>query len=96
MCIHVWDHVPLFEPNFQKVRILFLINKEGIEDIRSNKKSCCRYSSVQRLNKENVGLLLNVAGDLGTADTTGTSSPGQVDNLNSKNVVGQSGSEYSG
>lgn len=55
---------------YKPLEFLFLTNKEGIEDIRGNKKSFHHHNSDQRLNKENVGLLLNVAGDLGTADTS--------------------------
>lgn len=60
--------MPLIEPNFQTVRILVLNSFFVSEDVRGN-KSFYHYISVQRLNKENVGLLLNVAGDLGTVDT---------------------------
>lgn len=38
-------------------------------DIKGKKRSFCRYISSKRLNKENVGSLLNGAGDFVTTDT---------------------------
>ena len=38
-------------------------------DIKGKKRSFCCYISSKRLNKENVGSLLNGVGDFVTADT---------------------------
>jgi len=38
-------------------------------DIQGKKRSFCCYTGSKRLNKENVGFLLNGVGDLVTADT---------------------------
>lgn len=44
---------------------------EAPRDIEGREKSFCTSMGSRRLNKENVGLLLNGADDLGTVDADG-------------------------